>query len=315
VKLTLEIILIQAIVVSILAATFRLATPIMLAALGEIIAESAGVLNLGVEGIMLMGAFMSFWITYSTGNLWLGVFIGVFIGCLMGFLMAFLSVTLGLDQVLCGMGLYFLGLGLSGFFYRVIFGVRTTPPIIEGIKDFPIPFLSQIPIIGPILFNQDILVYLTYVLLPFSVFIVYKTTFGLKIRAVGENPRASDTLGINVYFIQYICTIIGGALAALGGAYLSLAHLHTFWEGMTLGRGFIAVALVYFGKWHPYRTFVGALIFGWAYAFQMWLQAEKAPVPYQILLMFPYILTLIVLALVSRKARGPASLAIPYKRE
>jgi len=304
----------SAFIISLLAATIRLATPIIFAALGELITERAGILNLGVEGIMLMGAFVGFWGAYQMGNLWLGVLLGVLVGALMGLLMAFMSVTLRVDQVISGMGIYFLGLGLSSFLYRVTFGVRAVPPTIEGFKDVPIPLLSRVPFLGPILFRQNILVYLALVLVPLSVVALYRTTWGLMIRATGENPRAADTLGVNVFFIRYLCVVLGGILVGLGGVVLSTAHLKMFWENMTVGRGFIAVAIVYFGKWHPYRTLFGALLFGGAYALQLWLQAMGAPVPHQLLLMFPYILTIAVLAVVAREARGPAALGIPYRR-
>ncbi len=304
----------MAFLVSLLAATIRLATPIVFAALGEIITELAGILNLGVEGIMLMGAFAGFWGAYQTGSLWLGVLLGILVGALMALLMAFMSVTLRVDQVISGMGIYFLGLGLSSFLYRVTFGVRTVPPTIEGFKEAPIPLLSRIPFLGPILFQQNILVYLAILLTPLLVLVIHRTTLGLMIRATGENPRAADTLGVNVSLIRYLCVVLGGILVGLGGVVLSTAHLKMFWENMTVGRGFIAVAIVYFGKWHPYRTFAGALLFGGAYALQLWLQALGAPVPHQLLLMFPYILTIAVLAMVARGAKGPAALGVPYKR-
>jgi len=309
-----ETILSQAFMISLLSATLRLATPIIFAALGEIFTERSGILNLGVEGIMLMGAFAGFWGAYETGNLWLGVLLGMVVGGLMGLLMGFMSVTLRVDQVISGMGIYFLGLGLSSFLYRIAFGIRTVPPTIEGFGETPLPLLSRIPILGPILFRQGIPVYAAMVLVPLSVILLYRTTLGLKIRAAGENPRAADTLGVNVFLVRYLCVILGGVLVGLGGVVLSTAHLKMFWENMTIGRGFIAVAIVYFGKWHPYRTFAGALLFGGAYALQLWFQALGAPVPHQLLLMLPYILTIAVLAMVARGAKGPAALGTPYKR-
>lgn len=309
-----ETVLSQAILISLLVGTLRLSTPIVFAAIGEIFTERAGILNLGVEGIMLMGAFAGFWGTFNTGNLWVGTLLGMAVGALMALLMAFFSVTLRVDQVISGMGIYFLGLGLSSFLYRIAFGIRISPPTVEGFQDIPIPLLSRIPFLGPILFQHNALVYLAILLVPLSVVVLYHTTFGLQVRAAGENPRAADTLGVNVNLIRYLCVILGGVLVGLGGVVLSVGHLRMFWENMTVGRGFIAIAIVYFGKWHPYRTFAGALLFGGAYALQVWLQAMNAPVPHQLLLMSPYLLTVAVLAIVAREARGPTALGVPFKR-
>jgi ABC-type uncharacterized transport system permease subunit len=304
----------QAFLISLLAGTLRLSTPIILAGLGEVYAERSGVLNLGVEGIMLMGAFASFWGAYETGNVWLGLLIGMAMGALMGLIMALFTVALGLDQVISGMGIYFLGVGLSSFLYRVAFGIRTTPPTVEGLKTIPIPFLSDIPILGPVLFEHDILMYISVILVPILGFILKRTWVGLQIRSVGENPEAADTVGVNVNLVRTICVVVGGILAALGGAHISVAHLKIFADNMTVGRGFIAVAIVYFGKWRPFMTFVGALVFGGAYALQLLIQASGAHIPHQILLMLPYALTILILAFVARDARGPAALTRPFKR-
>ena len=304
----------QAFLISLLAGTLRLSTPIILAGLGEVFAERSGVLNLGVEGVMLMGAFAGFWGAWVTGNAWLGLLIALAVGGLLGLVMAFFTVTLRSDQVIAGMGVYFLGLGLSTFLYRVAFGVRTDPPTIAGLSPVALPGLSQIPILGPVLFTQDALAYLALVLVPVLGFVLSRTTLGLNIRAVGENPEAADTLGVNVALTRVGCVVFGCMLAALGGAHLSVAHLKIFADNMTVGRGFIAVAIVYFGKWRPFMTFVGALVFGGAYALQLWIQASGAPVPHQLLLMFPYALTIVILALVARQARGPAALTRPFRR-
>ncbi|OGO08447.1 MAG: hypothetical protein A2Z66_10770 [Chloroflexi bacterium RBG_13_66_10] len=304
----------EAFLVSLLAGALRLSTPIILAGLGEVYAERSGVLNLGVEGVMLMGAFASFWGTTVTGSAWLGLLIGMLAGAAMGALMAFFTVTLKVDQVISGMGIYLLGGGMSSFLYRIAYGVRMLPPSIEGLSGLTIPVLSDLPIIGPVLFQHDALVYIALILVPVLGFILSRTTLGLKIRAVGENPEAADTLGINVDATRYLCVILGGVLGALGGAYISIAHLKIFADNMTVGRGFIAVAIVYFGKWRPFMTFVGALVFGSAYALQLWIQASGAPIPHQLLLMLPYALTIVILAVVARQARGPAALTRPFRR-
>lgn len=300
--------------VSLFAITLKLAVPIALAALGEIFAERSGVLNLGVEGIMLMGAFTGFWAAYYTGYLWSGVLFGIITGGVMGLLMAFMSVTLRADQVVSGLGIYYLGWGLSYVLYRIAFGTSIVTPKVEGFGTIHIPVLSQIPIIGPILFQQNILVYLTIILIPVCAIVLFRSTFGLKIRATGEKPEAADTAGINVNRTRYLCVILGGVLAGLAGAYLTLALDKMFMENMTLGRGFIAIAIVYFGKWNPYRTFGGALLFGGAYSLQFWLQSAGVVIPYELLQMLPFILTIGVLTLVARKAYEPAALGIPYKR-
>jgi ABC-type uncharacterized transport system permease subunit len=304
----------EAFVVGLVSGALRLSTPIILAGLGEVLTERSGVLNLGVEGVMLMGAFASFWGTFVTGSPWLGILIGLAVGALMGLLMAFFSVTLRVDQVITGMGIYLLGMGMSSFLYRIAFGVRTIPPSIEGLSDISIPGLSDIPVLGPLLFQHDALVYLALVLVVLISLLLAKTTLGLKIKAVGENPEAADTVGVNVTAIRYLCVILGSMLGALGGAHISIAHLKIFADNMTVGRGFIAVAIVYFGKWRPFMTFVGALLFGGAYALQLWIQASGAPIPHQVLLMLPYALTIVVLAIVARQARGPAALTKPFRR-
>lgn len=301
-------------IVGLLAATLRMATPIILAALGEIITERSGILNLGVEGMMLMGAIAGFIGAYFTGNPWIGFLLAIFVGGLMGLLMGFFSITLSINQVLAGIGIYFAGWGLSSLIYRFTFGAATVTPTISGIDPIPIPLLSQIPVVGEILFTQDALVYLMIILTILTAVVLFRTTLGLKIRAVGENPKAADTVGTNVFSIRYLCIVVGGMLAALGGAYLTVAHLKLFWENMTVGRGFIAIAIVYFGKWHPYRTLMGGLLFGFAYALQIRLQAMELPFPHQFLLALPYILVIVILVLVARRAIGPASLATPYRR-
>lgn len=301
-------------VIGLFAATVRIAVPFLLAALGETISQRSGVLNLGVEGMMLMGAFSSFVGAYFTGSLWLGVFLGMIIGGLMGLLMAFMSVTLRANQVITGVIINIFSWGLVAYLTRVIFRASyiAAPVSFEPIN---IPVLSQIPVLGPILFQHNILVYLAIIFTPLTSFVLMRTTLGLKIRAVGENPQAADTLGVNVYAIRYLCVIFGGVMAGLGGTFLSLAYQNVFAEYMIGGRGWIAVALVIFGTWNPYKVFGGALLFGSINAFQLRLQAVGVKIPYEYLLMLPYILTIIALILiVRRKVGAPASLAVPYKR-
>ncbi|MEM3754882.1 MAG: ABC transporter permease, partial [Candidatus Bathyarchaeia archaeon] len=224
----LEIIFNENFIIGLLAAAVRFSTPLILPAFGEILAERSGVLNLGVEGIMLMGAFLGFIGAYFTGDLFIGIAFSIIIGAILGLIHAFVCVTLRANQIVSGMAIWFLGWGMSGFLYRMIFGIRPLPVTIEGFKTINVPLLSEIPFIGQILFQQNLLVYISLILIPIMYLAIFKTTFGLKIRATGENPRTADVAGVNVYLIRYICVITGGALAGLGGGYLSLAHLNMF---------------------------------------------------------------------------------------
>lgn len=305
-----------AFLVSVLAMTFRMAAPLIFGTLGEAFAERSGVLNLGIEGMMLMGASTGYLASYHTGNTWLGVMAAGIAGALMGLIMAFLSVTICARQHVAGIGMTIVGQGLSFYIFRL--GVPApggVPPTVETLPPVNIPVLSQIPILGPILFQHAALVYISLLLVPISAFILYKTSLGLKIRAVGENPKAADVAGTNVYRIRYLCLIIAGALAAIGGSWLSLVQSSFFLPGMTYGRGWICIALVIFGYWSPYRILAGALLFGGIDAFQLSLQAVGFKIPYQLYLMTPYIITILALIVVSRRAKYPAALLKPYRRE
>ncbi|MBW7959603.1 MAG: ABC transporter permease [Candidatus Promineofilum sp.] len=301
-------------VIGVLAASIRLATPILLSALGEIFVERAGILNLGIEGIMLMGALSGFLGAYWTHNLWIGVLAGMLTGILFGLLMGFMSITAKANQVVAGIGITILGGGLSTLLFRLVFGLRTVPPTLKIFPTLPIPVLSRIPVIGPVLFEHNILVYLALILVPVASVVLYRTHFGLKVRAVGESPDAVDTRGISVGRTRYLALIIGGAMAGLGGAYLVLGSLGLFWTQMTAGRGFIAVAVVVFSKWDPGRALLGAWVFGLASALQISLQTLNVPIASQILLMLPYVITIIVLISVSRRAEFPSAYAVPYFR-
>ncbi|MEM2897641.1 MAG: ABC transporter permease [Candidatus Bathyarchaeia archaeon] len=305
----------EAFLISLTAAGIRMATPLLLAALGELIAERAGILNLSLEGIMTAGAFASYAMTFFTGNLWDGLVFAMIAGVIFGLLMAYASVTLRANQVIVGLGLWLLGLGAVHFLFRATFGVLTIPYTIPRLEPIPIPTLSQIPIIGKILFEQNLLVYMAFILVPIVYIILFKTTLGLKIRSVGENPRAADTLGINIFLLRYVCTIIGAALTGLGGAYLAL-ELGFFREYMVSGRGWITIALVIFSGWEPFKALAGSILFGLIDALQIRVQALQIPIPYQILQMLPFIATFIALIIISKKVVGkPAALSIPYRRE
>ncbi len=303
------------IIEGLLAAMIRMATPILIAAIGENLSESSGVLNLGVEGNMLVGACLGFIIAYDSGDAWLGVLTGIVSGALIGLLMAFLSVTAKIDQIVSGMAITIFGGALSTFvFYSRFKQTITQMPNVEGLQPINLPFLSDIPFLGPVLFQHQILVYVGILITAVIAIVLFKTTFGLKIRAIGENPKAADTLGVNITKVRYICVIFGGMMAGLAGTFLSLAYYNSFVPDMTAGRGWMAVAIVILGGWNPWRVFAGSLVFGAADALRLRLRPLGLAVPEQFLMMMPYLLVVIALFLIARRKRAPAALAIPYYR-
>jgi len=296
-------------------ATMRMATPIIFATLGEILAERSGVLNLGIEGIMLMGAMTGFLVSFNSGSIWAGVLAAAMVGMLLGLLMAFLAVNLGLSQHVSGLGITLFATGLAMFVYRLHFGSPTVPPTIEPFKQITVPLLAQIPIIGPGLFTQYSLTYIAWLLIPAMSILLYKTRLGLKIRTVGENPVVADTVGVNVTLTRTLCLVFGGALMGIGGAFLTLAHQNMFLIDVIGGRGWVAIAMVIFGNWDPFKGALGALIFGFLDGLQLRLQGLGIAVSFHLFLMIPYLLTIIALISVSRKASVPAGLLKPYRRE
>jgi ABC-type uncharacterized transport system permease subunit len=300
--------------VSLLAGTIRLATPILIPALGQIYTQRAGILNLSVEGTMLMGAISGFTVVCATGSLWLGLMAGIVMGMLFSLIMAWLSITVRANQVIAGIGLNILGAGLAAYLYRVIFGIRSLPAQIESFQPINIPLLSDLPIIGPIFFQNNILVYMAFLLVPLTWFVLEKTTFGLKIKAVGEHPRAADSKGISVYRIRYSAVLIGGAYAGMGGAFMTIAYLNSFTESVIGGRGYISVAVVIFARFMPGRAMWGALLFGIASALQLRMQALGVAIPSQLLLMLPYLATIAALIFASKKAEFPSAYTLPYSR-
>ncbi len=244
------------VVIGILASAIRLATPYLYASIGEAFAQTSGVVNLGVDGIMLMGGFAGFYVALTTGNLWLGLLAAAIIGLLMGLLMSFISVTLKAEQGISGIGLYMFGLGLSSLLFKELIGTVKT---IDGFAKIRIPVLGELPVIGEIFFNHSLLVYSAFLLVPIAWWVLDKTTLGLRIKSVGQNPAAADTLGVNVNRMRYFSVCLGAVLAGLAGASLSLSLVNLFQENLTSGMGFIAVALVYFGGWRPLGILGGAL--------------------------------------------------------
>ena len=292
----------------------RLSTPVIYAALGETIAERSGVLNLGLEGMMLMGAFGGFIGTYFTGNVFVGLLLAITGPALMAALMAFMSITLRTNQLVAGLAIWLLGVGLTALLFRLTFGVVTIAPKINQVPGIEIPFLSHIPIVGPVIFQYDPFVYLAILLVPLIHIFLFKTNLGLKIRTVGENPKQADALGVNVYKIRYLSVIIGGLFAGVAGSYFALVTTGYFLENITAGQGWIALAVVIFGRWKPFYVLLGGLTFGFVDAIQLGLQAIGTAVPSQFLLMLPYLIPIAILAGMYKKTAAPAALAIPYKR-
>lgn len=301
----------SAIIISILATGIRLATPYLLAALGEMFTQRSGVYNLGVEGIMMMGAFAGFYATLHLGSPLLGIVASLAIGALMGLLMALVSVTFKAEQGISGIGLYMFGWGLSGLLYRLYVGGITS---INGLKPVKIPLLSDIPFLGPIFFDQNVLVYTALVLVPLSGFILFKTSWGLNVRAVGNKPEAADTLGVSVERIRYQCLIVGSMLAGLAGAFLTIGQANMYADNITAGRGFIAIALVYFGRWSPWGILLGSLLFSMADSFQSMVQVLGINFPYELAVILPYVVTIIALAISFGRVWAPAALGKPFQR-
>ncbi len=299
------------VIIGILVSGIRLATPYLYAAIGETFGQRSGMLNLGVDGIMLMGAFSGFYVVFLTGNYWLGLLAAIIVGGIMGLVTAFINVTLQAQQGISGIGVFLFGLGMSDLlFQKLVNDVET----VSGFPNAPIPLLSKIPVIGEIFFNQNILVYGAYLLVPLAWFILNKTTLGLKINSVGENPAAADTLGVSVTGIRYLTVTVGGILAGIAGASLSIALLGVFQQNLTNGMGFIAIALVYFGGWRPLGVLAGSLIFSMVNSLQIWVQVIGIPIPSDIAVMLPYILTILVLVLSAGRFRQPSALTKPYER-
>jgi ABC-type uncharacterized transport system permease subunit len=311
-----------ALLTSVLSISLRAGTSLIYAAIGETYTERSGILNLGVEGMMLMGAVSAFAAAYWTKSVWLGVMVAVAVGALLALIHAFLTVTMRANQVVSGLSLTIFGSGLASFL-----GQRLGPgegnlvglvgPKFEVIV---IPILSEIPVLGG-MFRQDILTYAVYLLVPLAWFFLYRTRFGLDLRATGENPQTADAMGVNVSAVRYTYTVLGGALVGLGGAHLSLAYTPGWAENITGGRGWIVIALVIFAMWNPARAVLGALLFGGINAIQFRLQAAGAHIPAAYLNMLPYLATIVVLVVMtwwealSKRVGAPAALGKAYMRE
>lgn len=296
---------------SLFASTIRLATPYLLAGLGETLAQRSGVLNLGLDGMMLLSAFSAFYTVNQTGDLMLGLLAAVLTGALMGLAAAFVNVTLKAKQGISGIGFYLFGLGMSDLLFQTLIG---TPKTVSGFPRIALPGLSSLPVVGDVLFNHNALVYLAFALVPVMWFVLNKTNFGLMVRAVGQTPEAADAMGISVARVRYLTVIIGGVLAGLAGASLSIALINTFQQNLTGGLGFIAVALVYFGGWRPVGILLGSLLFSFVNALQLQISVVGLNIPSEFAVMSPYVITLVVLIFASKRRDKPDALTKPFQR-
>lgn len=294
-------------------AAIRIASPLIFATMGELICERAGVLNLGIEGIMTAGAFAGWFTVYSGGDLWTGVAVAALVGMTLGLLHATLTVPLGLSQHVVGIGITLLATSLTYYTYRLALPEVTSPPKIEPFAPLPIPYLSQIPIVGQALFAQTPLTYLAFAVAALVAWLLYRTPLGLALRAVGENPAAVESQGLSVTALRIGAVMAGSALMAIGGAFLTMSAFNSFFFEMINGRGWICIALVVFGSWRPGKALLGAILFAAFDAYQIRLQQiSGGVVPYQVFLMMPYVLSILALILVARRAAYPKALMVPY---
>jgi ABC-type uncharacterized transport system permease subunit len=297
-------------VAGLLAAGVRLAMSIGIAALGEMVGQRSGVLNVGVEGIMLLGSFFAALGAVTSGSPWGGLALACLGGLLLGALHGWFAIALRADQIVSGIAIVVLGLGLSSFLFRLTMGAA--PSALPAFRALDFGWLSTLPVIGAVLFGQNILVYLTFGLAAIVWFVLARTPLGLAIRACGENPEAAEADGINVNALRFGCVLFGGAMAGIGGAYLTIAQINSFVENMVVGRGFIAIACVVFGRWHPFGTLAAALGFGVTEAAQIRLQTWYPEVPYQFFVMLPYLLAIVALVFMARSAALPQALGRPF---
>jgi simple sugar transport system permease protein len=289
--------------------------PFVLAGQGTMLGGRTGVFNVAQEGMMLVGASVGFLVSFFSGSIFLGVIVAMLSGALFGFALAYFTTSLKMNQFVIGLSLFFIGLGVSTLLPKLILGITLTPPLIPTLKSIPIPLLSQIPFIGPILFKQNILVYVSVLVSIGLWYFLFRTQKGLELRSVGEYPMTADSLGINTTKMRYWSTIIGGMLIGMAGAYLPMVYAGTFTEGMTMGRGWLAIALTFFGGWSPLPILYGSLFFSAIEVLAFRVQVIGSFLPYQILQMFPYIATILVMIFTFKRSRVPGFLGNNYDRE
>jgi general nucleoside transport system permease protein len=304
------------IIINLLSTMLRLATPLLFAAIGELVDQRAGVMNLGVEGTMLFGAFVGWMVTFSTGQPWFGVVAAMLAGGVVSLLFGFMAITLRLDQAVAGLAMNLFASGLTLFWYRAIFAdVADARPTITIMKNIHIPWLSDLPFVGPVLFSQKLLTYVAILMVPLVGFFLARTRLGLALRSVGENPRAVDLRGLSVVRLRYMAVVFGGVMAGLAGAFLTTASSSRFLPNMTQGRGWIAVVIVIGANWKPIRLLIATLVFALMDAIQLQITGIGVEIPYQILLAIPYIAALLIMMSSRSRSLGPASMALPYKKE
>ena len=297
------------------AAAVRIAAPYVFGTLGELICERAGVLNLGIEGIMTAGAFAGWYTVYAGGDLWTGVLVAALTGAAFGLLHGVLVVPLGLSQHVVGIGITLFASSLTYYSYRVLFPKVTSPPRIASFEPYAIPYLSKIPFLGEVLFHQTPLTYLSFILVGIAAYVLYRTPVGLAVRTVGENPAAVEAQGIDVTLLRIGAVMVGSAVMAIGGAFLTMSAFNAFFFEMVNGRGWICIALVVFGSWRPGKALLGALLFALFDAYQLRLQQLAGQyVPYQLFLMLPFVLSILALIVMSRRAGYPRALMVPYRK-
>ncbi len=289
--------------------------PFVLAAQGTMLGGRTGVFNVAQEGIMLVGASIGFLVSYYSGSIFLGIVVAMLSGGIFGLALAYFTTTLKMNQFVIGLSLFFIGLGVSTLLPKLILGITLTPPLIPTLKSIPIPLLSQIPFIGPIFFNQNVLVYVSVLVSIGLWYFLFRTQKGLELRSVGEYPMTADSLGINTTKMRYWSAIIGGTLIGLAGAYLPMVYAGTFTEGMTMGRGWIAIALTFFGGWSPLPILYGSLFFSAVEVLAFRVQVIGSFLPHQILQMLPYLATVLVMVFTFKRSRVPGFLGNNYDRE
>jgi ABC-type uncharacterized transport system permease subunit len=296
------------------AAVLRIATPLIFGTLGALMCERAGVLNLGIEGIMTFGAMIGWLSVYHGADLWTGLLIAAIAGGGFGLLHSALTVTLGLSQHVTGLGVTLFASSFSYYVFRLVVPTAGTPPTIVPFQPIAVPGLSTLPFVGPAFFTQTAPTYLAILIALVTAYIIFRTPLGLAIRMTGENPHAAEAQGVNPMKVRYGAVIAGSALMGMGGAFLTLSAFNSFFPTMVQGRGWICIALVVFASWRPGRALFGALLFAFFDAFQLRLQTAVDGVPYQLFLMTPYVLSIVALAVMARRARVPQALMQPYRR-
>ncbi len=293
----------------------RMATPILIVALAELYSERAGMVNIGLDGIMAFGALIGFYVSYSTGNPLFGIVAGAVGGIAINMVYAFCTIELGAEQIVYGMAINIFAPAIASFLYKALFGINSTLISAPLMESWAVPILSDIPYVGKILFNHTPIVYLAYLLVPITYLFFSKTKMGLNYKAVGEYPKAAESLGIHVKKTKYLACVLCGGLAGMGGAYLTTCYISTYSDGVVSGRGFIALSAVIFGRWAPGGVLIAALLFGFTDALQLRLQIMNSGTPYQLLAMIPYLCTLFVLAFFGIKKAGPKANGRPYFKE